>query len=233
MSDFYKDKRAACKQCIRKYNAKHCSTKAHKEYKKDYDAKRRATKEYKEYIQKYRKEYQESEQGRATINKYNAKCRTTEEYLAKRREYEVKRSSTETRKACKKKSNAKRYASEAYRIYSREYIRERYHNDIEFRLLQILRKRVYCSLKGKGTKSDKTINLVGCSVIFLKQYLEGKFKEGMSWDNHGKKGWEIDHIKPCASFKLIEKEEQHKCFHYTNLQPLWAIDNQKKGAKIL
>jgi len=233
ISDFYKDKRAACKQCTREYNAKHCSTEDYKEYKKDYDSKRRATEEYKEYIKEYRKEYQETEQGKAKINEYNAKCMADEEYMAKRREYDIKRSSTEARKACKKKSNAKRYASEAYKAHSRKYMRERYKNDIDFRLLQILRGRVYNALQREGTKNDKTINLVGCSVTFLKQYLEEKFKDGMAWNNHGKDGWEIDHILPCRSFNLSNVEEQRKCFNYTNLQPLWTIDNQKKGAKIL
>jgi len=52
----------------------------------------------------------------------------------------------------------------------------------------------------------------------------------MTWSNYGK-GWHIDHIKPCASFDLSNPEQQKICFHYTNLQPLWAIDNIKKGAK--
>ena len=51
----------------------------------------------------------------------------------------------------------------------------------------------------------------------------------MSWENYGE--WHIDHIKPCASFALSIEEEQHKCFHYSNLQPLWSIDNLKKGSK--
>ena len=51
----------------------------------------------------------------------------------------------------------------------------------------------------------------------------------MSWENHGT--WHIDHRVPCAKFDLTKKEEQEKCFHYTNLQPLWAKDNLSKGNK--
>jgi len=31
----------------------------------------------------------------------------------------------------------------------------------------------------------------------------------------------IDHIIPCSSFNLIILEEQQKCFHFTNHQPLF------------
>jgi hypothetical protein len=65
----------------------------------------------------------------------------------------------------------------------------------------------------------------------LRDYLEAKFTEGMTLDNHGK--WHIDHIKPCASFDLLHKKQQRKCFHYKNLQPLWAHENLSKGAKTL
>ena len=53
----------------------------------------------------------------------------------------------------------------------------------------------------------------------------------MSWDNYGLHGWHIDHIIPISSAKT--EEELYKLFYYTNLQPLWAIDNIKKGNKIL
>ena len=66
----------------------------------------------------------------------------------------------------------------------------------------------------------------------LKQYLEPQFKPEMNWNNHGEI-WEIDHIKPCSSFDLTDTEQQKQCFHYTNLQPLWAEDNLRKGDKIL
>jgi hypothetical protein len=48
-----------------------------------------------------------------------------------------------------------------------------------------------------------------------------------------KAAWHVDHIIPCSSFDLTDSEQQKKCFHYTNLQPLWAIDNLKKSNKIL
>lgn len=48
----------------------------------------------------------------------------------------------------------------------------------------------------------------------------------------GKHGWHVDHIIPCSSFDLTDIKQQKICFHYTNLQPLWAIDNLKKSNKI-
>jgi len=95
----------------------------------------------------------------------------------------------------------------------------------------LLKNRIRYALKN-NKKSNSTMNLVGCSLQELKKHLEKQFKQGMTWKNHSLYGWHIDHIKPCASFDLSNPEEQKKCFHYTNLQPLWAIDNIKKSNKI-
>jgi hypothetical protein len=75
--------------------------------------------------------------------------------------------------------------------------------------------------------------LLGCSINFLKKYLEDRFKEGMLWRNYGIYGWHIDHIIPCYNFDLSKLEEQNKCFHYSNLQPLWAKENWSKHTNIL
>ena len=69
-------------------------------------------------------------------------------------------------------------------------------------------------------------DLLGCSIQDARRYLEDQFTKGMSWENHGE--WHIDHRKPCASFDLTNVEEQRVCFHYTNLQPLWASENLSK-----
>ena len=47
----------------------------------------------------------------------------------------------------------------------------------------------------------------------------------MNWDNAGK--WHLDHIIPISSAK--NEEDIIKLNHYTNFQPLWAIDNLTKG----
>ena len=74
------------------------------------------------------------------------------------------------------------------------------------------------------------MDLVGCSIPELRKRLTQQFLPGMTWDNYGK--WHIDHIRPCASFDLTDPEQQKQCFHYSNLQPLWAADNLRKGASI-
>jgi hypothetical protein len=74
--------------------------------------------------------------------------------------------------------------------------------------------------------------MLGCSFEFFKGYLEAQFKVGMTWDNHGVNGWHIDHIYPCSAFDLSKPEEQMKCFHYSNMQPLWANENILKGDKV-
>lgn len=79
----------------------------------------------------------------------------------------------------------------------------------------------------KGTSSEE---LLGCTVEEARKHLESLFLEGMNWDNNTKRGWHIDHIIPCSAFNLEDLEEQKKCFHFLNLQPLWATDNESKGS---
>lgn len=95
----------------------------------------------------------------------------------------------------------------------------------KFNIENALRCRLYNKVKNK---SSSTFDLLGCSIDYFMNYLEGLFQPGMSWDNYGK--WHIDHIRPCASFDLALQAHQEECFHYTNLQPLWAEDNMKKGS---
>jgi hypothetical protein len=79
-------------------------------------------------------------------------------------------------------------------------------------------------------KTEKTFELIGCSPTEFRSYIEKMFVDGMAWENYGK--WHVDHIIPISSFDLNILEERQKAFHYTNCQPLWAIDNLKKGVKL-
>ena len=107
----------------------------------------------------------------------------------------------------------------------------RRNTDPSYKLITNQRTRITGILKKH--KTDKTLDLLGCSAKFLRTYIENKFLEGMTWGNYGKYGWHVDHIIPCSSFNLIDPAQQQICFHYTNLQPLWAIDNLKKSNKII
>ena len=99
---------------------------------------------------------------------------------------------------------------------------------IEVRIVQNLRSRVHGAVR-KGYKSSQTMELVGCNYDSLLSHLENQFKDGMSWENYGFYGWHIDHIRPCASFDLTDPKQQRECFHFSNLQPLWAEDNLRKS----
>jgi len=111
----------------------------------------------------------------------------------------------------------------------RTYNRKRRAKDPQFRMAQNLRSRVRGALKG-SRRSAVFWNLIGCAPLELRVWIEYNFVGGMSWENYGK--WHIDHILPCISFDLTDPAAQRECFHYTNLQPLWASDNIRKGGKV-
>ena len=120
-----------------------------------------------------------------------------------------------------------------YRENRKKYIREyqqKQRTNSSYKIQDNISRRIRASMT-QGYKSETTIKLLGCSIEELKIHLEEQFKKGMSWDNYGMYGWHIDHIMPCSSFDLTDIEQQKICFHYTNLQPLWAKDNLSKGNK--
>lgn len=147
----------------------------------------------------------------------------------------------------KRKADKKYYAKnkESIRARQREWEKEnadrlREHNRLRgikyrkenpsVRVAQSIRARINGVLNGR-IKSGSTFDLLGCDRNGLANHLEVQFKNEMSWDNYGE--WHIDHIKPCASFDLTNPKEQSECFHYSNLQPLWALENLRKHCKTM
>lgn len=111
----------------------------------------------------------------------------------------------------------------------RQYKIRRRASDPAFKALGNLRRRLNIAVRTAGTtKVATTMSLTGCTPAELMAHLELKFTPGMSWATYGLLGWNIDHIKPCENFDLTDPAQQRECFHFTNLQPMWAVDNLKK-----
>ena len=127
-----------------------------------------------------------------------------------------------------------------YRIKNKEKIKEYYSKNKKrineyrkikrnsnplYKLSCNIRRRILSSLKNK---TKNTCNILGCTIEEFKLHLENKFVDGMTWDNQGE--WHLDHIYPVSLAK--DEEELIRLNHYTNFQPLWALDNIRKSNKI-
>jgi hypothetical protein len=140
-------------------------------------------------------------------------------------------------------ANCKTCFNKKWNNYQKQTGQNKKHNklkrqtDIQWKLKANLRNRYLDALKrhtsgGKVNKYHSAIDLIGCDIEFYKQYLEQQFKPDMNWENHGTL-WEIDHIKPCASFDLTIIKQQKECFNYLNTQPLYYSENRSKKDKYL
>lgn len=140
----------------------------------------------------------------------------------------------------KNKEVLKERSRDYYRKNKKEVIRKgvaystkRHRENPRLKVEGNLRNRIWHTIKRAGSnKAGHSMDLTGCDRETLLSHIASQFTDGMTWDNYGLHGWHIDHIKPCASFDLSLESEQRKCFNYTNLQPLWAGDNLRKGSKL-
>jgi transposase-like protein len=115
-----------------------------------------------------------------------------------------------------------------------EWRKQRLSSDLNFRVSVRLRNRIRTAVVRSGSRrsvSIKTEELLGCSIDELIEQFKAQFKPGMTYKKLMAGEIHIDHIRPCASFDLTKLSEQKKCFHHSNLQPLWADDNRRKNAK--
>lgn len=184
--------------------------------------------------------YDQHRREKSKKEKRHRKYQTQEKYINYRREL---RQTPENKEYHRKYTTAQKYRDykNQYRIDNYDLVRGRererekeYNKRPEVRIKRALRARLLGILKrGEGSKSGKMVELVGCTMPFLREHLESLWKEGMSWDNYGfgRGHWVMDHIIPCERFVLTIPEEQKKCFHYSNIQPLWWEENAAKSDK--
>ena len=179
--------------------------------------------EHHKELLKYRKEYRLNNKEKIKALKRKQYLKNREKILLRVKKYRAINSKI-----------IKEYQKKYHHAHLKEneiYKRNRRSNDLNYRIRYNLSNRITEVLRG-NPKLETTMKLVGCSITQLRNHLETKFTKGMTWENYGFYGWHVDHIRPCVSFDLRKKSEQRKCFHYTNLQPLWAEDNRRKGGKI-
>lgn len=103
--------------------------------------------------------------------------------------------------------------------------RERHPAWVAKRIRFIMAKRMRAKVKTALTGTAVSVD--GRRIV---EHIQSKFQKGMSWKNWGT-DWHIDHIVPLCKFDLSNTQERKRANHYTNLQPLWAKDNLRKGAK--
>lgn len=129
--------------------------------------------------------------------------------------------------------NPPRPKSPTYGMTEAQAFHWRYHNVPKQRIYELLRRRMKKVIK-EGVKRGRSLELLGCTTDHIRAHLEAQFKRGMTWCNMGTgKGlWHIDHIIPCAAFDLTREDQQRICFHWTNLRPMWSLDNMRKGKRL-
>lgn len=102
--------------------------------------------------------------------------------------------------------------------------------NLAYRIGANLSSRIAIALRpNRCRRAAKLTTLIGCSIEFLKTWVERQWKPGMSWENYGRAGWHMDHETPCSQFDFRDHAQQFACFHYTNVQPLWARENYRKN----
>lgn len=208
-----------------------------KKYNKNYLIKYRKT--HKKYFQQYFKNYANIHKNK--LKKYHADYRIkNKEHLQKRnKNYYLKNKGQIRLKNLKNKSVRNEYNKSYYRINKRKlnnyrckYLGQRYKDNTLFKIKHLLRTRLGDICKQKRIiKSKKTLQILGCSILEFKTYMEKLFEPGMSWVNHGKLGWHIDHKIPLITAN--NQQELEILCHYKNLQPLWWYDNLSKGGNKL
>ena len=233
-----------CRKCRSDYSTQ----KTKEKYKNDPEFRKKRKIQVDSYRSKNKDKVKEWSSNWAKNNrgKVNAISR---EYFAKNKEYFKKKSHKTYRKRWDNDEEYRNKINQQSRerhnllyntdeVYRKKYIdsqikrhKKRFESDELYRFKTVIRKVVGGAFNRMGyTKKSKSMDILGADWNVVKEYIENKFQEGMTWENRGLYGWHIDHIIPLSEAK--NEEDVIKLSHYTNLQPLWAKDNMSKSNKL-
>jgi hypothetical protein len=140
------------------------------------------------------------------------------------------------KKEYKKTADKQRARSIKYYYDNKDSVRKRqakylkeYRSRDENRIIHNVRSRVRFVCKGIELPKTK-MKYLGCTGSELKAYLESQFIEGMTWDNYGTV-WHVDHKLPLSWIDVYHEGDRSFAFSYKNLQPMFAVDNIRKGGR--
>ena len=211
--------------------AKKAGNKRYRQSAKGKIAKARSDKKYKQSekgkiaVKKSGLKYRATEHGKATTTRANKKYIRSEKGKAAHRRFALKNDYKYQRR-WKKTEAGKRSNNLAKKRRLIKYP--------QARLIATQRSRISQVLNSKNSpKKLSTLKYIGCTAIELAAHLEKQFKPGMNWNNYGRDGWEVDHIRPLSSFDLTLEEEKKAAFHFLNQRPEWREDNIKKSDNII
>jgi len=175
-----------------------------------------------------KKAYRESEKGRAKRKARQKAYSQSEKGKAKRKAYRKVYNHSEAGRATQKIYRKAYSQSEKGKAKRKVYDKNRLQTDPVYKLHKNLSSGFCNWIKG-NRKTCRTEQYVGCTYQELLDHLESQFEEGMTWENQGE--WHIDHFKTQSRFDPTIEEEKYKCWHYTNLQPMWSSENISWGNK--
>lgn len=147
--------------------------------------------------------------------------RNRETYHAKSRAFEKENPEWQS-------ARNKKYRSEnSEKIASR--LKTRRETDHLYKTERLIRAAITGAFWRKGfTKKNRVSFILGCDWITFHGHIERQFLKGMTWENRS--AWHLDHILPMATART--EADVIALNHFTNLRPLWAIDNLRKSDTI-
>lgn len=215
----YKDGRESrCKSCSSQYYVEHAEQKreALAKWRKNNPNYQIQYRQISDKRKEYEREYYLKNKERYHLNK----IRNRQENMQRESQY---------------RNQYRNHNRDIVNAYHRKWKTNKRSYDIEYKLRENIGRRIRYELntlmKTGKNKNDSTLSYIGTSTSLLKLHLEGRFEIGMTWQNYGI-SWHIDHMIPCAFWDQRSILQSTLCWHYHNLNPLWAISNKSKKDKI-
>ena len=144
--------------------------------------------------------------------------------------FDIRRTAGRGCLACNRNSASIQRGNTEWREWRKKYRKRRNEEDPQFHIRYNTSARITEAMRSEGrSKPARAEKIIGTSWTKFLDHIEKQFKKNMNFENYGNDGWHLDHVRPCASFDLLNDEQVFVCFNWRNYQPLWAEENMSKS----